>query len=81
MIFKAVLILLVIPIAVITGIQSYWNHQDNVEFRVRMERLATDPSARPDPWTGTQDIHRMLAYDAEIRAWVEANFEKKRSKD
>lgn len=80
MMFKVFVILVVLPIAVVTGMQSYWNHQDNVEFRVRVERLMTDPSARPDPWTASQDAQRMLAYDAEIRAWVTENFKKKRGK-
>lgn len=81
MMFRIFIIIVVLPIAALTGMQSYWNHIENVEFRERVEKLMTDPSARPDSWTGSQDIQRMLAYDSEIRAWVTKHFERKRSKD
>lgn len=35
-----------------------------------LKRLATDPRARPDSWTQTDDRERMTEYDSHIKTWV-----------
>ena len=60
--FRAVLrlslLLLVVIVGVVTAMYSYFEHRRSEELFDRMEKVVTQPDARPDAWTKTQDDSR-----------------------
>ena len=74
---KALVYALLSVIVVVTGVTSYWTHKDGLDRWQRVEELMTNPRARPDSWTKTDDDQRMAEYDLAIKAWVTAYFQQK----
>ena len=74
---RALLYALLLVVIVVTGIASYWTHKDGLQRWERVERLVTDPQARPDAWTKTQDQQHMLMFEAYFKDWIDANYVRK----